>query len=516
MLPQSSRIVIIGAGIGGLTAAALLAQSGYRVTVLEAHTYPGGSAGTFIHKGYRFDAGATVAGGFQPGGPHALAGEYLGIEWPVHRHDPAWVVHLPDRTVGLTTDNADVLAQFPGTGPFWNEQQAVASMGWKLSAQGLPWPPANMSELARLAFVGLANFPADLALIPFAFSTVSQWARRRDMDGDPAFRRFLDAQLLISAQTTADRVNALWGATALDLARQGVYHVEGGIGELAVTLARHVETQGGEVLFRRPVTRMAFEAGRVSGVFATEGRRGKHEFFFPADFVIANLTPWSLDTMLAADSPPRLRREVANRAPGWGAFVLHLGVRADQLPVDLPDHHQIIETMDGPLGETRSVFVSISPKWDATRAPQGYRAVTVTTHTAVQPWWDLMQRDESAYHARKGEYTERMLANIEHALPGFRKSVALVLSGTPLTYNFYTGRHLGMVGGFPITSLFRARGPHTGIANLRLVGDSIFPGQSTAGVTLGAMRVVADVQRNLGKGVRNHRPTVVEQSAAHS
>ncbi|MBZ0307841.1 MAG: FAD-dependent oxidoreductase, partial [Anaerolineae bacterium] len=64
------KIVVIGAGVGGLTAGALLAKDGFDVTVLEAHVYPGGSAGTFYHKGYLFDAGATLAGGFQPNGPH--------------------------------------------------------------------------------------------------------------------------------------------------------------------------------------------------------------------------------------------------------------------------------------------------------------------------------------------------------------------------------------------------------------------------------------------------------------
>ena len=55
---------------------------------------------------------------------------------------------------------------------------------------------------------------------------------------------------------------------------------------------------------------------------------------------------------------------------------------------------------------------------------------------------------------------------------------------------------MGMVGGFAQTSLFAARGPQTGIDNLWLVGDSIFPGQSTAGVTLGAMRVATEVLRS--------------------
>ena len=99
------QTIVIGAGIGGLTAGALLLRAGHRVTVLEAHVYPGGSAGTFYHQKYRFDAGATLAGGFSPGGPHARVAEILDLEWPVRPADPAWIVHLPDgRTVTQWSD----------------------------------------------------------------------------------------------------------------------------------------------------------------------------------------------------------------------------------------------------------------------------------------------------------------------------------------------------------------------------------------------------------------------------
>lgn len=499
-LPLNSltpQIIIIGAGIGGLTTAALLAQAGYDVTVIEAQSYPGGSASTFYHKGYRFESGATLAGGFQENGPHALVGERLNIQWSVRPCEPAWVVHLPDREVILTRDNTDVVRKFPETESFWSQQSKIADLGWSLSAQGLPWPPSDLAELIQLIRVGLSNFPSDLQAIPFALSSVYQWLERSGLANNKAFVRFIDAQLLISAQTISKGANAMYGATALDLARQGVFHVEGGIGGLAQTLVDKIQALGGRVLFKQRATGIRVENDRVTGVYAKRGRHAKKSELLFCDFLITNVTPWSLDQLLGQFSPATLRREISQRHPGWGAFVLHLGIDSRDLPDNFPDHHQVIVDYDSPLGETKSIFISMSPTWDVSRAPEGQRAVTITTHTAVQPWWDLLKQDFQAYQARKDEYTEKILTAVENAIPGFRSRINLLLSGTPVTYNFYTDRHLGMVGGFPQTSLFKAQGPRTGIANLRLVGDSIFPGQSTAGVSLGGIRVADDVRRSM-------------------
>ena len=87
---QDLNIVVIGAGIGGLAAGALLARKGAMVTVLEAQDCAGGCAATFSRNGYRFDAGATIGCGFHTGAPMETLGKELGITWPVVPEAVAW------------------------------------------------------------------------------------------------------------------------------------------------------------------------------------------------------------------------------------------------------------------------------------------------------------------------------------------------------------------------------------------------------------------------------------------
>jgi phytoene dehydrogenase-like protein len=148
------------------------------------------------------------------------------------------------------------------------------------------------------------------------------------------------------------------------------------------------------------------------------------------------------------------------------------------------------------LGEGNSIFLSLSLPDDAVRAPQGHRALTVSTHTRLGPWWKLLESDRPAYEARKDVYTERVLRAAETALPGLRSAAKLVMPGTPVSFQRFTGRSHGWVGGFPQTSLFRTWGPRLG-RGLWLVGDSIFPGQSVLATALGGARVAGAVAGSL-------------------
>ena len=496
MARNNPQVVVVGAGVGGLTAASLLLKAGFLVTVLEAHVYAGGSAGTFYHKGYRFDAGATLAGGFSPGGPHAQVADILDLTWPVKPVDPAWVVHLPNKDItqwaNQTRWEEERREKLPGTENFWCLQEKLAAISWDISARPFPWPPQAAGDLWTL---GKALRSSTLAAAPYLARTMDSLARSRfSTNGNSysAFRSFLDAQLLISAQTTADRANALYGSAALDLPRRGVNHVHGGIGNLAGTLADWFSVNGGELYFRQQVNELEIRGDGKKLVRTNKGMEVE------ADIVLANLTPWGLAKLLGDEKPGSIQRKVRETQATWGAFTLYLGLDAGELPGGIADHHQVVVDLGQPLGEGNSAFISLSDAADRSRAPAGHRAATLSTHTAIAPWWQLKEQDFTTYEERRAEYAERMLSAAERAIPGLRKAVRLCLPGTPVTFERFTRRPKGMVGGFAQESLFSARGPATGLPNVWMVGDSIFPGQSTAGVTVGAMRVVSSITQNTG------------------
>ncbi len=494
---NNARIVVIGAGIGGLTAAAALARSGLAVTVLEAHVYPGGCAGTFYHQGYRFDAGATLAGGYYPNGPMDIVGKAAGIDrWPIRRIDPAMLVHLPDgaaiqRWSGDMRFKARREAFGHEADDFWAWQEATADALWNLALRMPPWPPQTLAQIIQLIQSGSGWLADDLrshirpGLWRDAFRPVSTHL----VNASERLRLFVDAQLLISAQTTSRTANAMYGAAALDLPRRGVVHLEGGMGSIAETLAQAVRNHGGKVLYRQEVTRIIREHGKP---VAVETKRGDS---FPVDILIANLPPWNIAKMLDDPAPRRLRNLPERPQRGWGAFMVYLGLDERLMPRDFPAHHQIV--VGRPLAEGNSVFMSLSPAGDQDRAPLGRRAVTLSTHTGLSTWWDLFERDRSAYQERKAVYTARLLRAAAHVLPELLEATDLILPATPITFRRFTRREWGWVGGFPQTNLFQAWGPKIG-RDLWMAGDSIFPGQSGPAVALGGLRVADHVLREMG------------------
>ena len=113
-MSQEKKVIIIGAGIGGIVAAGSLARKGYHVTIFEKNAYPGGRCGTFVKDGHRFDIGATFL--MMPGvykEAFSAVGKSMTDELTLYRIDPVYRVKFPgDKEISFTSDMAKLQDQF--------------------------------------------------------------------------------------------------------------------------------------------------------------------------------------------------------------------------------------------------------------------------------------------------------------------------------------------------------------------------------------------------------------------
>jgi C-3',4' desaturase CrtD len=195
-MSDSLDVVVVGAGIAGLTAAALLAREGLTVELLEAHRQSGGCAGTFRRGPYTFDVGATQVAGLEPGGSHARLFRHLGVALPTASPlDPACVVDLDDGSapIHLWRDpqrwREERQKHFPGSEPFWRLCAALHQANWGFAARDPVLPPRTPWDLAQTL---RALRPANLASGLLTAATVADLLRLCGCAGDRRLRRFLD------------------------------------------------------------------------------------------------------------------------------------------------------------------------------------------------------------------------------------------------------------------------------------------------------------------------------------
>ncbi|MEL6260548.1 MAG: C-3',4' desaturase CrtD [Cyanobacteria bacterium J06626_6] len=494
------KVVVIGAGIGGLTAAALLAHRDYSVKVFDQAIVPGGCASTFKRRGFTFDVGATQVAGLEPGGIHHQIFQALNIDLPPASHcDPACAVFLPGEPepINVWRDpdrwKAERDRQFPGSAPFWAFMQAMFDFSWRFQQREPVLPPRNLWDVWQLA---TALRPDTMLTVPFTFATVGDILKGYGLYGNRRLRTFLDMQLKLYSQTTADKTAVLYAATALGVSQapQGLFHLKGSMQVLSDRLQTALERDGGKLHMRHTAETVNIEQGKPTQVKITnpQGETWLEE----ADHVVANVTVQNLVQLVDSNKMSGYKKRVDSLEPSSGAFVIYLGVEQSAIPDNCPPHLQFLYDYDGPIAENNSLFVSVSRPGDG-RAPEGKATIIASSFTDVQQWYVC---DEAGYREMKERYTQTAISKLKDYFDLRPEHLVHVEAATPRSFETFTGRAKGIVGG--IGQRVPTFGPfgfatRTPIGNLWLVGDSTHPGEGTAGVSYSAMTAVRQIEARL-------------------
>jgi C-3',4' desaturase CrtD len=491
-----SKIVVIGAGLGGLTAAALLARGGYPVRVFDQAIVPGGCASTFKRRGFTFDVGATQVAGLEPGGIHHQILAELELPQPEATPcDPACAVFLPGESMPISiwrdaaAWRAERERQFPGSERFWQLLQTLFQASWRFQQRQPVLPPRHPWDLWQLL---QAVRPDTLVTLPYTFATVGQLLTRLGLDQDRRLKTFLDLQLKLYSQVSADETALLYAATALAVSQapQGLFHLKGSMQVLSDLLEKALVRDGGLLQMGHRVQRIHTQRGRVTGVTVHHPKSGR-SWRQPADHVVANVTVQNLVSLLGDSAPRGYGRRVDKLPDASGAFVIYLGVDEAAVPADCPPHLQFFYNYDGPIGENNSLFISVSRPGDG-RAAEGQATIIASTFTDPAQWWETDRYDQL-----KQRYTEGALERLGSYFDLSPEHVIHVEAATPRTFARFTARHRGIVGGLGMrVSTFGPFGfaNRTPIQGLWLVGDSTHPGEGTAGVSYSARTVVDQIR----------------------
>ena len=294
----TDRVVVVGAGLGGLACALHLAGAGRQVTVLERETVPGGRAGRRVVGGYEFDTGPTVL--TMP----ELIGEALGAvgenldDWlELTRLDPAYRAHYPDgSTLDVISDTARMAAEISRVcGP----READGYLRFVDFAKRL-W------RLERADFIDRnLDGPTDLVTANL-LRLVTTGAFRRlqskinQFFADPRTRRIFSFQAMYAGLAPHDAL-AVYAVIAYLDAVLGVYFPRGGVHAVPQALAGAAEKHGVQIRYGTTVTRVLTAADRATGVLTADGER------IPADVVVLNP---DLPTAYRALLPPVRRRRL--------------------------------------------------------------------------------------------------------------------------------------------------------------------------------------------------------------
>lgn len=494
-LSHDCDVVIIGAGVSGLCAAAVLSSQGVRCTVVEAHSIAGGAAHSFERGEFKFDSGPSFYFGLSgPRGTSAnalrQALDLLDEAVPCVPYT-SWRVHTRDGAFDCTTNEEEycrTIRRFAGADgeAQWRRLQArlkpLSAFSAVLPFAALRNDPAVLLSLSRFApgllsgMAGLASSPAGLlgsiTALNGSFGDVIASAGVTH----PWLLALLDLESFVISGCLARNTPAPEMAFVLDGRFSGapLDHPVGGGQAWVDALVRGISRRGGRVELRAPVARIVVTNGRAAGVELGGGRG----VVTACTAVIASTSVWDTAKLLPPGAAERFTA-LATTTPECESFMhLHVGFSTDGMDIaSVGIHHLVVENFAvGAIQGARNVInISIPSALDDTLAPPGF-AVAHVYAAANENFddWGRLARGSAAYDALKEERCRPLWAALERVIPDIRARARTQLVGSPLTHARYLRRHRGSYG--PALAPGAWPGPATELPGLWRCGDSTFPG----------------------------------------
>lgn len=462
-------VVVVGGGMAGLSAAAMLTQQGLKVLVLEANYLPGGCSSSYYRKGYWFESGATTLVGLGNHMPLQHILDTTGIQFEAWQLALPMQIHQEDKVISRFQNLDDWITEVERAygmpqRAFWQECFDTSAFVWQNALQQLHFPPENLKDTAQLL---KAASGSQLMHLPDALLTTESLLQKHNLHHNSAFRRFVDEQLIITAQNRMSQVNRLFGAAALCYTNYPNYYVPGGLINMVGAFVQYLINNGSDYRSRQSVKRI--ERKHNGYVIHTESDR------FEAPRMIAAIPLNNITDV--ADFP--IKRSSASKVLGadklWSAYQLSLVFKRSRDHDCI--HHQI--HLDEPLTgiDARSVFLSMSHPDDTTRAPEGLVVASVSTHL---PAGTDTPPDETLINSQ-------LIALLERK--GLLKATDVVYQHSSAQHDWlrWTQRKFGFVGGYPQfadTKPWQMHGHRLNNAGAYICGDSTYPGQGIPGAAL--------------------------------
>jgi phytoene desaturase len=495
ILQDHYDVVVIGAGIGGITAGAMLAHKGLSTLVVDQHYLPGGVCTTVKRDGVAMDAGAALLFGFSPGtdSPHTYVMNTLDQEIDMIPHDALYRMHFQGgRSVTFWKDFeryfAELVTAFPGRDAqfrgFYDECFDIFNA---MNANPMPMSPDTMPRAAGLKMALRHPFRTRRLLKSMDTSLASVLDRYVQ---DPEVMGFFDL-LIASCYCTKAEETPLMLGTAIVCNTHGqnggACYPAGSPQMLPNKLELALERLGGQVLYRHRVERILVRDGRARGVRLDDGSE------VAADHVISDADVYQLYGKLL---PPEAvsdekRRWVQSLVPSVSAVVLYIGLDAAAIPEGTRNIEALIDDLE--VLDKNNCFAYIPSIDDPSVAPEGMHSMSVLCSAGD---WDWPRPDDPRYQGpeyqrRKQEIADRALDALEARLfPDLRKHIRCMEIGTPSTVERFTLKSWGNIGGpkqMLGQHLFRRLKARTEIDRLYAVGDSTVMGEGVVSVTASAV-----------------------------